>query len=288
MRLALGTVQFGKEYGLANPEGRVSYEEVAKILKYASANEIDMLDTAAAYGESESVLGSVGVSEWSIITKIAPMDDSVVDVETWVLNQVNESMQRLKVNHLYGVLLHRPKDILGDKGCKYKKALSRLKDAGVIDKIGYSIYSPAELDELAKVMWPDIVQTPYNVFDQRIRTSGWLDTFASSGTLVHARSVFLQGLLLIRSERRNPYFSKWHEVLSKWDSLLNRSKLSAHAIALNYVLNDTRIDKVIVGVDGSSQLEELVDAIDPSAFYDCSEIACNDLELLEPYRWKLS
>jgi aryl-alcohol dehydrogenase-like predicted oxidoreductase len=287
MRLTLGTAQFGSSYGIANSRGQIPFEEVQRILAFAQKVGISVLDTAIGYGECEAVLGKIGVQGWRLITKIPPLDISVADVESWVINQVNASIQRLGIKSLYGVLLHRPEDILGDQSSKYLRALRRLRDLNKIKHIGYSIYSPAILEELTNRLWPDIVQTPFNVFDQRILTSGWLDKLTSKGTKVHARSVFLQGLLVMQEHDRPRYFDKWHPLLLKWYEFVAREGAAPLDIALNFALQEERIDRVVVGIDSVVQLEQLVAAATGVTVAGLADLACDDVHLIEPFRWTL-
>ena len=79
-KLALGTAQFGLDYGVTNSEGKVQVEEVELILGCAKENSINTLDTAASYGNSEEVLGSIGISDFQIITKTIPLKNGVDEV----------------------------------------------------------------------------------------------------------------------------------------------------------------------------------------------------------------
>ena len=108
--LALGTVQFGLPYGVANISGQVSPKEIQLILATAKESGIDTIDTAIAYGDSEKSLGEVGVDGWNIVTKIPeiPLLDSNLDIRKWLRHNIKESLGRLNVTSIYGVLLHRP------------------------------------------------------------------------------------------------------------------------------------------------------------------------------------
>ncbi len=284
MKLALGTVQFGINYGVANKNGQVDKNQAMSILKYAESVGIDLLDTAAAYGTSESVLGSFGVSDWKCVTKLGPIPADVTSVKEWVITQVNQSLEKLNLSSLHGLLLHRPADLLGVFGGEYIDALVGLKKSGVIKGIGFSVYSPDSLEELTAVYWPDIVQTPYNVLDQRIKSSGWLERLWQKNTKIHARSSFLQGLLLMDSESRPEFFRKWSGPLSLWDEVVKRHEMSAVEIALLFALSEDRFENVIVGVNNLQQLKELVE-IKPKAIESLQELSSSNLELIEPFRW---
>ncbi len=208
-RLALGTVQFGLPYGIANQTGQISRDEAAAILNHAWAMGLDTLDTAIAYGGSEARLGEIGVKQWRVISKLPAVPESVTDVAAWVENSVNGSLERLNIPMLRGLLLHCSRQLLGVRGDTLYRALAAIKDEGKVEKIGVSIYGPEELDAL----WPhyqfDLVQAPFNVIDRRLATSGWLKRLHQAGIEVHVRSVFLQGLLLMDTANRPVSFNRW-------------------------------------------------------------------------------
>ena len=192
-RLALGTAQFGLSYGVANQQGQVSIDQVAEILRVASAVGVDTLDTAIAYGESEQVLGQVGVSSFKIISKLQALSDESLDLQKQVIDSVESSLERLRITQLYGLLLHRPGQLLSNQGVTLYQALQDLKNKGLVKKIGISIYSPTELEALCRSFEFDLIQAPFNIFDRRLERQGWLDKLKKKGVEVHSRSVFSTG-----------------------------------------------------------------------------------------------
>jgi aryl-alcohol dehydrogenase-like predicted oxidoreductase len=287
MRLALGTVQFGAPYGVSNSSGLVPFDDVIQILTYAKSKGVDTLDTAISYGQSEDVLGKIGIQQWKIITKIPSLNESVGNIESWLNEHIDSSMLRLGVRRLEGVLLHRPEDILSDAGDLYVKALESLRETGKVSKIGYSIYSPDSLEQLTARFWPDIVQVPYNVFDQRIISSGWLDVLTSRNTKVHSRSIFLLGLLVMPNDSRPAYFSKWSSLLSKWDEFVAKAGQDPVHLALNFALQEKRFDRIIVGVDSLMQLKHIMDERHKAVSVDLMMMSSYDKDLIEPSRWVL-
>jgi aryl-alcohol dehydrogenase-like predicted oxidoreductase len=286
MKLALGTVQFGINYGVANKNGQVDSKEVIAILDYAKSVGINLLDTAATYGMSESVLGGAGVSNWKCITKLGPLPYDVTCVKGWVTDQINQSLKNLKIPSIHAILLHKPSDLLGEFGKEYLATLLSLKNSGIFQGLGYSIYSPDRLEELTSMYWPDVVQTPYNVFDQRIKNSGWLERLWLRNTKIHARSIFLQGLLIMDHGTRPAYFHKWNEQFSSWDEVLRSCKMSSVDAALSYVLSENRFEKVIIGVNSAQQLKELVE-VKVKSIGSLRELSSLDVDLIEPNRWNL-
>lgn len=285
MKLALGTVQFGINYGVANSQGQVSKQGVMDILRLAESAGLNVLDTAVAYGSAEKTLGDIGISGWSCITKLPPMPYDELQPKKWVETQIKGSLKRLNLTNLSAVLLHQPGDILGPNSQEYLYGLQEMRNQGYVNEIGYSIYSPEVLEEITEVFWPNIIQTPYNVFDQRIKTSGWLDKLAARGTKIHARSVFLQGLLLMSRYSRPSYFEKWGKQLKNWDELVASQELTAMECALNFVAGDSRFDSVIVGVDSANQLKELISAYGKQCELPLERLEVADPDLIEPFRW---
>lgn len=287
MKLALGTAQFGLSYGVANSRGQVSEREVREILITAAKAGLHVLDTAIAYGNSEVCLGSVGVNDWNIVTKLPALPHDVSNVEQWVQQQILASLERLKVSTLEGVLLHRPADLLGDYRQPYLAALQSLKDMHLAKRIGVSIYSPVELDALWPIFQPDIVQTPLNVLDRRLIRSGWMQRLHDAGVHIHTRSAFLQGLLLMPASHRPRYFDRWNHLFCQWVEWCSTNNYSPSEAALAYALNQQCVEQVIVGVDSVGQLEELLAITQKQVCEPPQDLFTEDVDLLNPSHWKL-
>ena len=284
-RLALGTVQFGLRYGVANTSGQVSSGEAAAILQQARAAGIDTLDTAIAYGESEQRLGEIGVEGWRGVSKLPAMPDDYADVAGWVQEAVECSLRRLNIHRLYGLLLHRSQQLLESRGEDLYAALVELKDQGLVGKIGVSIYDPGELD----LLWPrfqlDLVQAPFNILDRRLETSGWLARMHQAGTEVHVRSVFLQGLLLMEADHRPEKFSRWQLLWDRWDQWLNDQALMPVQACLGFVMSRPEINRIVVGVDNRKQLQEILSAAEVRIPTLPATLMIEDLDLINPPRW---
>lgn len=260
MKLALGTVQFGLNYGVANTLGQVSSEVAAAILQHAHQSGIDTLDTAIAYGESESVLGKIGVEACKVVTKLPAVPDSCTDVAQWVHAQWQGSLKRLGCNSLYGLLLHSPSQLLDGIGAELYGVLQSLKAQGLVSKVGVSVYRPAELDALCDRYAIDLVQAPLNILDRSLVDSGWAHRLKKNGVEVHARSAFLQGLLLMPREKRHAKFERWKDIWSEWDQWLAETGLLPLEACLRFANTLECIDRVIVGVDNLQQLEDIIAA----------------------------
>lgn len=286
-KLALGTAQFGSNYGLANPGRKVPAAEVASILEAATAAGIDTLDTAMAYGDSEACLGSIGVEGWRVVTKLPGIPEAVADVSGWIEEQVQSSLQRLRISRLEGLLLHRPLDLLGPRGEAILGALQRLKATGRVGAAGVSIYDPGELAALWHIWRHDMVQAPANVLDQRLQRSGWLARLQDSSIRVHVRSVLLQGLLVMPRSRRPGYFERWGELLHGWDEWCAAQGAGPLSAALSAVYRWPGVERIVIGFDSLGQLQEVLSAVIAGGPSPPPALFCEDRELLEPSRWKL-
>lgn len=257
-RLALGSAQFGLDYGIANQRGKVGAEEIALILSEARRQGLNTIDTAIAYGDSEKNLGAAGVADWHLVSKLPAVPEDGTDVSAWVSQQIEGSLKRLNVRRLCGLLLHRPEQLLGNRGELIWRALEEVKARGLTSKIGASIYDPEELPKLLNRYRLDLIQAPLNILDRRMIDSGWTTKLDELGIELHTRSCFLQGLLLMHRDSRPKKFHRWQAVWDQFDEWLLRKGLSPLQACLQYVLSIPEVSKVVVGVDSLTQLREIL------------------------------
>lgn len=284
-KITLGTANFGQQYGIANPEGQISMDEVRAILHDAFACGIRHLDTAIAYGDSEEVLGSVGLRAWNVVTKLPPLPPEEQDAGQWVERLLGQSLERLNIHALDGVLMHRPADLLESSGQEIYNALQECKKVGLVSKIGISIYDTSELGSIIPKYPMDIVQAPYNVLDRRLITSGWMKRLHAGGIEIHVRSAFLQGLLLMQKEDRPAKFNRWHSVWNAWHEWLAQNKVSALAACLGWALASPEVTRIVLGVDSLRHLQEILTASESKSSPPPASLACSDLDLINPSRW---
>lgn len=288
-KLALGSANFGLDYGLANKSGKILESELANILLFAHKACIEVIDTAQAYGDSEVRIGSIcDDAQFKFVTKIgAEVGNGSFDQN--VTSSVKQSCKNLNQSRLYAVMLHRPEILLSDHGSEVVRELQMLKEQGIISKVGVSIYAPEILINISRVIKLDIVQVPFNVFDQQILSSGWSEKLKSNGVEIHTRSVFLQGLLLLQRSSLPDYFiNYWPAHFDAWYEFLNYNRADPLGIALKFALQQDWIDKIVVGVDSVSQLNALVEIEKYSELTDFPLLGCNDPNLINPSKWSLA
>lgn len=281
--LAVGTVQFGLPYGVTNASGQVSEAEVADILEYARDNGIRTLDTASEYGTSESVLGNVGVKSFDLVTKF-PAQIPPVNQTSWAIDSVASSLQRLRLPRVHGVLFHRPEHVSAFNPDSLQHCIEELKQLGYVQKVGVSVYCPTDLDDVLRVFTPDIVQLPYNAFDQRFRTSGWLDRLSALNVDVHVRSVFLQGVLLEGLDRLPSMFKRWNDQIEHWSHVCEDFGGDRVAVALAAV-NHPTINRIVVGVQSRNQLTDIVNSYEIAKSLTVPDVSIHDENLILPTKW---
>lgn len=280
-KLGIGTAQFGQRYGISNKFGKVSQSEAENILYLAKLNSIDIIDTAISYN-SESCLGNIGVKEYKVVTKLPPVPNGIKNIYEWIDVQIKSSLKRLRVNSVYGLLLHNSEDYMNSE---LREKFKSLKADKIIHKIGVSIYSPNELNNLPCGNEIDIVQAPINLVDQRLVDSGWLKKLNSYGVEVHARSVFMQGLLLMPKKLIPQSFMAWSSLWNKWHDWLNRENITAIEACLHYVFTLPYVNRVIIGFEAASQLKQIVESLKSSLNISYLDISNSEEDLVNPSMW---
>ena len=284
MKLALGTVQFGIDYGIANTKGQVQIEEVHAILNYAQKNGVNTLDTASSYGNSEEVLGKFVVNDFKIITKTTSIKKGVNEV----VRNFHQSLKNLKQQKVCGLLIHDINEIEHKRFDALFIELARLKQQGLVKKIGASVYNSQQIDYLLDNFSIDLIQLPINILDQRLISNDSLIKLKKHNVEIHARSAFLQGLLLMSTDTIPSWFNPIKDTLKLFHKEAKKQNLTKLQLALGFVQSLTEIDKVVVGVDSLKQLYEIINASSVKVnAVELSNISINDPIFLNPSNWKV-
>ncbi|HNX33333.1 MAG TPA: aldo/keto reductase [Kiritimatiellia bacterium] len=250
-KLMLGTVQFGLEYGIANVSGKPSFERVCDILTAAYEGGVRSLDTAAAYGNSEEVvgaaLGRLGLGDaMTVVSKVPPIPSATdAEAERFIEQTVVCSLRRLRLERLPVCLLHREDDL------KFLPVLEKLIGKGLIEGAGVSLDSSRFLAQAASVRF---IQLPANVLDRRYEA--FWPVALQNKTHVFSRSVYLQGLLLMPEERIRPNLSEVVPVRRKLEAVARDAGLAWAELCMRYVLSNPAITSVLTGVDTAEQMRE--------------------------------
>ena len=295
-KIALGSVQFGSNYGVSNKIGKTHKDTVGKIIQYAYKQGIDMLDTAPSYGDSESVVGELIYGDihkdnyWKVITKTPSFENGRIGNEQVdkLLNSFRLSQKKLAINVIYGLLIHNCDNIFLPGGEKLLNALEQLKKEGAIKKIGISVYSGEQIDRVLYNYSIDLVQLPVNILDQRLLKGGQLKKLKMRGVEIHARSIFLQGLLLMPLKEVSSWFNPIKHRLNAFHMEANKQGMTTLQFALGFVQSIDEIDRVVVGVNTLEHLYEIIGTASIRINTDeFSSLSINDSVFLNPSNWKL-
>lgn len=291
-RLALGTAQFGSDYGITNRAGQVGADEAGRILSLAREAGIDCIDTARLYGDSEEVIGGHHeiASDLRVITK-TPTFGSIrdpADARATLTQAFEASLQALRRERIYGLLIHDARDLLGPLGPQLWSALEALKANGRVEKIGVSVYGGEAIDAVLSRYPIAIIQLPFNAFDRRLVAGGQLEALSRAEVEVHARSIFLQGLLLMPADNLPAKFAGLSPGLEKLDKLFAREGLNRLEGLLSVALGRSEISRLVVGVTSAEELQAIVLAAERAklaAQINQADLRHVDPRFLDPSRW---
>lgn len=286
MKLALGTVQFGLDYGAFNAAGQVGGDAVRAVLDAAEQAGIDTLDTARAYGESEAVLGRERAADrFRIVSKVPTLTGEADPVAAFSAS-VSASRAALRTDRIDTLLFHAASDLLGEQATALWTAAERAQADGEVSQLGVSVYSDAEALAVSARFPVSVVQLPVSIFDQRALRSGGLAALKEMGIEVHARSVLLQGFALADPAALPAGLAPFRDRLIAFHRIAQDAGASPIEAALAFVLEQPLIDRVVIGVQDRAQLDEALSAARHSHVLGATDlVACDDPRLLNPSLW---
>ena len=291
LKLALGTVQFGIHYGVSNQAGATSTEEARAIVELARQNGIDILDTAPACGDSMAVLGKILPSGFGrVITKTPSFHvDTITSSDAHKLKEVLlASLDKLGRDSIYGLLVHGADDLLKPGAEHLFGVMKELRDEGRVKKIGVSVYNGEQIDRILEYFAIDLIQLPLNLMDQRLMAGGQLVRLKQKGVEIHARSAFLQGLLLMEQNSWPAYFASYYSLLHRFHDIVSELTLTPLQAALGFVQSVPEVDHVVCGVNTLAQWQELVAAANVRVdIHQFDSVRCDDPGLINPSHWRL-
>ncbi|NMC36102.1 aldo/keto reductase [Candidatus Beckwithbacteria bacterium] len=285
-KLAIGTANFGLDYGINNANGKLSYIQVAQILDLATKLKINFLDTASAYGNSEQVLGKylskAKAKDIRLISKV------IVGSQIDLAQELKKSLQNLHKKKLFGYLIHNFQEF--KKHPDIFQEFLRLKQQGFAEKVGFSLYFPQDLEFLIKhKIQFDIVQVPYNIFDQRFEP--YFKKLKENKVEIHCRSVFLQGLFFKSTKELKPPLNKAATKLEFLQKITIQQKIPLQTLCLQFVALNPFIDKIVIGIDSIKQLQENADTFIQQKnvkyiYKELKKLKVEDENIILPFNWK--
>ena len=285
-KVILGTAQFGDKYGISNKSGVLNRLEVIKILKFSKRNNISYLDTANEYKGYEKILGKQNLNDWKISMKITKKFYSKNNNEKSFNTLFLESLKLLKQKKFEYFLFHHSENLLSKNGSKIYKFLINLKKRGLIGKIGVSAYSPSDVLKVIEYYKIDVIQLPYNVFDQRLDNETFIKKLKSRNIEIHARSIFLQGLLLLNKNKLPNKFIKSKPHFEKWYNFLKNNNTNAVEECLNFAFSNQNINKFVIGVNSLKHLKDILHLKINFFTKNFEKLQSNNLNLIDPRKWQ--
>lgn len=285
-KLILGTVQFGLPYGINTFKGTlISEKEVHEILQRALSLGINVLDTAAGYGEAESRIGTFHRENqmFRIITKFNKAEDV-----NWE-NSLTKSLERMNLESVDTVMFHSYEAFLDNK--KIISGINNKAKGRLFKKLGVSVYNNDELLALKDVKEVEVVQLPFNLLDNDYQRGEIIKDLKNSGKEIHSRSCFLQGLFFRDEENLSGNLKRLKPFLRQIKNLAKENNIEIGHLALQYVLHKNYIDGVLFGVDSIKQLNQniqwAIKKLPEEIYIEIEKIKVPDPGLLNPSQWQI-
>ena len=296
----LGSVQLGLEYGAANRTGKPAREGAVRLLRHAQASGVAAFDTARSYGEAEERLGEAfGGGMDRIVTKLSPLSNLGSDAPADIVRNavdasIRESLEALRRSRIATLLLHRASHLSAFHGAVWQRLLE-YRANGIVERLGVSVQSPLEAHVALDVQAVAHIQLPFNILDWRWQDAGIIDRLRGRPDVtVHARSIFLQGILAASDPAVWPPIPDCDPLsLTTWIAQIAREfgRESAADLCLAYARGQDWIDGVVVGQETEYQLEANLRLMQRFALSpaDCAAIAARrppvPSRLLDPAQW---
>lgn len=285
----IGGAQFGQCYGVTSERKEVSQTSLSNLLCQSWDFGISTIDTAPAYGNSEEVLGKKEFQKFEFISKSLISDQTCSGISN-IESSLKKSLKKLNKASLSGYLVHNTRQFIEHKNSSDMwRRLCELRANGLIGAIGFSVYEEDEITiTLNSFSGIDFFQVPINLFDQRLSDSDAILAAKSKNVAIHARSIFLQGLLLCDMENIPPSLAIIREGRKTLEMFNDKNGYTNLEVALAYIRSLNFISKIVVGLKSVEQLIQLKDADQKSE--DMKDIKfeafrIDDINSVDPRRW---
>ncbi|MBL4711279.1 MAG: aldo/keto reductase [Gammaproteobacteria bacterium] len=262
-KLSLGTVQFGIDYGIANNNGQPRQNDVDEILNYVCSKGINCLDTAQGYGNSEEVIGKyLKTIEYNDISVVSKVDSKeLILKEINFIDSIKNSISKLEVDSLFGLLMHNS-NLMNQWNDEFSNKVSLLKEKKMIKYFGVSIYTNDEFDMALNNEDIDIIQVPFNIFDQRALHNKWFEKAKNKNKLIFIRSIYLQGLLLMDINKIPDKLGKAKQHLEALEEYSQNLRITRNELCLSYVNTIAKDSSLLFGCETLYQAKQNLDTFE--------------------------
>ena len=284
-KIILGSANFDQIYGIK--KNFIKKSEIKKLFNLALKNKIKTIDTSPLYNKSEKIIGLLNNNRFKIISKIPkpPKNIKRENIKKWLKQKVMISLKNLRIKKFECLLLHNVNSLLYKNGDEIYKGIRNMKINGLTSKIGVSIYDFNVLDKILKKFKFNLIQAPFNILDQRLVEKGWLKKLKKRKIEVHARSIFLQGILLLKHNQLPKKLIKLSKKLVMWENWLKKNKFSSLQVCLSFVLNQRQLDGIVVGYNNTNQLNQILKLKQIKNNFSLPNLNIKDKKLIDPREW---
>tara|TARA_B100001123_G_scaffold450847_1_gene624413 strand:+ start:953 stop:1825 length:873 start_codon:yes stop_codon:yes gene_type:complete len=284
-KIVLGSANFDQRYGIN--KNFIKNDEIKKLFSLAFKNKIKTIDTSPLYNKSEKIIGALNNSRFKIISKIPAIPKKIKkkNIEKWIKGTAMLSLKNLKIKKFECLLLHNAHSLLGKNGNEIYKSIKNMKTNRLTNKIGISIYDFDILDKILEKFKLDLIQAPFNVLDRRLLETGWLERLKKKKIKVHARSIFLQGMLLLNHKQLPKKLKRFSKQWLIWENWLKKNRFNPTHVCLSFVLNQRKLDGVVIGYNNNNQLSKILKLKQIKNNFFVPNFNIKNNILIDPRKW---
>ena len=281
-KIILGSANVNSLYGLA--KNNIKSSEFTSLMNFAFRKGVKIIDTSPIYSNSEKIIGK-SVKKFYIISKIPKIPQSIknINLEAWIKKKIFNSKKKMK-KKIYGILIQNAEILLSDKAEIVYDTLLNLKKEQAFEKIGISIYNFKTLELVIKKFAIDFVQLPYNILDQRLSNKKIIKILKKNKIEIHARSIFLQGLLTNNKIKLPKKLSKLENGLKKWRKWIKEKNINPAHACIDFALRNNNIDKLVIGFNSKNNFADVIKFKKTKLNFNNLNIKISQ-NLLDPRRW---
>jgi len=284
-KIILGSANFEQRYGIKR--NFIKKNEIKKLFNLALKNKIKTIDTSPLYNKSEKIIGMLNNNRFKIISKIPKLPKNIKkkNIKKWLKHSVMVSLKNLKIKKFECLLLHNANSLLDKNGSEIYESIKNMKTNGFTNKIGISIYDFDILDKILNKFKFNLIQASLNILDQRLIETGWLKKLKKRKVEVHVRSIFLQGILLLRHKQLPKKLIKLNKSWTIWENWLKKNRFNSLQVCLSFIFNQSQLDGIVVGLDNKNQLNQILKIKKIKNKFLIPNLNIKNRKLIDPRKW---
>ena len=271
-KVIVGTANLSNRYGLL--KNRLDERNFFNCLKFLEKKKSKFIETSLEYKKAINVLQKLNLKKFNIILKIN--FNKKINYK-----KIYDLKQKLKLKCFYCIMIHNPEILFNQNNKDILLLLKELKENKICKKIGVSLFNFSHIPKIFKLFKFEIVQVPFNIFDQRLINDKILKIFLKNNIIIHVRSIFLQGLLLKQKHK----FSNKKEFYN-FNKFINKSNNTRLFHCINFIKNYAYIKNIVVGINSFHDLKEIFKNISMKKItINYQKLKSVKNKIINPYEW---